>query len=168
MRMYQSQMMEHQLKSIQEMKVIMIWMYSMHIASHIYSPEPIKKIDAALILADFDPNEHQHDASPALLNCLQVHPLLSLPFDVAQRAQSPPISPVPPGWLEERPESGPALVDPFPLCHRSPSNEMEQIHIKNREGREEALMVKHKKERKSDKSLPTITVDEYCFGMNGK
>lgn len=136
----------------------------MQIANHVYSPEPVKKIDASLILADFDPRSIYSTTPSMLLGCLQVHPLLSLPVDLAQRAQSPPISPIPPNWLEERPESGPSLVNPFPLSHRSPMDKMEWIHIKGIEGENETLTVKHKKERKSDGSLPTITVDEYYFG----
>ena len=36
--------------------------------------------------------------------------------------------------------------------------------MKGIEGGRESVVVKHRKERRSDKSLPTITVDEYCFG----
>lgn len=134
----------------------------MQVANHVYSPEPIKKIDASLILADFDPR-NVYTTPPTPLDCLQVHPLLTLPVDLAQRAQSPPISPIPPRWLEERPESGPALGNPFPLSHRSPLDEVERICIKGIDGEGATLVVKHVKERKSDGSLPTITVDEYCF-----
>lgn len=51
-----------------------------------------------------------HDGSIRELVCLGV------PVDMVQRVQSPPVSPVPPNWMQERVEEGPDTVDPFPYA----------------------------------------------------
>lgn len=39
---------------------------------------------------------------------------LGVPVDMVQRIQSPPVSPVPPNWMQENVEAGPECTDPFP------------------------------------------------------